>query len=150
MKNLAKDVCVTLAYSGFRKILIIDGHGGNPPALMQVTKEVTEETGAACVYLMAGVGIPPEVRKKVLSTPSCHVDEGETSMNMALRNRVLMDRALRRYSKGSDLVSPRQISKVVRYFRITLVRGRFEKGDKRDRCYGSANKGVYRDWKSST
>jgi creatinine amidohydrolase len=94
MKNLAKDVCITLALSGFRKILIIDGHGGNPPALMQVTKEVTEETGAACVYLMAGIGIDPEVRKKVLSTPSCHADEGETSMNLALGNRVLMERAV--------------------------------------------------------
>jgi len=94
MRRLAKDVCVTLAYSGFRKILIIDGHGGNPPALMQVTKEVTEETGAACVYLMIGAGVPPEVRKRVVSTPSCHADEGETSLNLALGNRVLMERAV--------------------------------------------------------
>jgi creatinine amidohydrolase len=94
MKNLVKDVCETLALSGFRKILIIDGHGGNPPAVFQVTKEVTEETGAACVYIQWGGVIPREVIRKVVSTVRCHAGESETSINMALGNRVLMERAV--------------------------------------------------------
>ena len=94
LKSLVKDVCVTLAYSGFRKILIADGHGGNPPALLQVTREVTEETGAACIYLMPQFVISRATAEKVLSTPGCHADEGETSVNMALGNRVIMEKAV--------------------------------------------------------
>jgi creatinine amidohydrolase/Fe(II)-dependent formamide hydrolase-like protein len=94
LKNLVRDICVALAFSGFRKILIADGHGGNPPALMQVTKEVTEETGAACIYLMPGSLISRDTAQKVLSTPSCHADEGETSVNLALGNRVIMEKAV--------------------------------------------------------
>jgi len=94
MKHFVKDICETLALSGFRKILIIDGHGGNPPAMTQVTKEVTEETGAACVYFLWGAVIPREVAQKVITTPVCHACEAETSVNLALGNRVLMDRAV--------------------------------------------------------
>jgi creatinine amidohydrolase/Fe(II)-dependent formamide hydrolase-like protein len=94
LKNLVKDVCVTLIYSGFRKVLIADGHGGNPPALLQVTREITEETGAACIYLMPQALIRREVAEKALSTPSCHADEGETSVNLALGNRVIMEKAV--------------------------------------------------------
>jgi len=94
MKHFVKDICETLALSGFRKILIIDGHGGNPPAMTQVTKEVTEETGAACVYFLWGSVIPREVAQKVITTPVCHACEAETSVNLALGNRVLMDRAV--------------------------------------------------------
>ena len=98
MKNLLKDVCVTLTYSGFRKILIIDGHGGNPPAAMQATKEVTEKTGAACVYFLWPRAISKEARQNVLSknltTTLCHADQMETSVNWALGNRVLMEKAV--------------------------------------------------------
>ncbi len=94
MKHLVKDVCETLALSGFRKILIIDGHGGNPPAIMQVTKEVTEETGAACIYFLWGAVIPREIAQKVITTPTCHACEAETSVNLALGNRVLVDRII--------------------------------------------------------
>jgi creatinine amidohydrolase len=94
MKHFVKDVCETLVLSGFRKILIIDGHGGNPPAMMQVTKEVTEETGAACVHFLWFSIIPDEVFRRNITTTTCHACEFETSMNLALGNRVLMDRVV--------------------------------------------------------
>ena len=96
MKHFVKDICETLALSGFRKILILDGHGGNPPAMVQVTKEVTEETGAACIYLFWKVVIPRETLRRIIETPTPynHACEAETSVNLALGNRVLPERAV--------------------------------------------------------
>jgi creatinine amidohydrolase len=96
MKHFVKDICETLAISGFRKILILDGHGGNPPAMVQVTKEVTEETGAACIYLFWKAVIPRETLRRIIETPTPynHACEAETSVNLALGNRVLPERAV--------------------------------------------------------
>mgnify|MGYP000975475067 CR=1 FL=1 len=41
--NLVKDVVRSLIKSGFNKIVIINGHGGNPPALMNVVGEIKQE-----------------------------------------------------------------------------------------------------------
>lgn len=96
MKHFVKDVCETLALSGFTKIVILDGHGGNPPAMVQVTKEITEETGAACMYLFWKWVISKEFMRKIIETPTPynHACEAETSVNLYLGNRVLMERAM--------------------------------------------------------
>src|SRR5580704_10569315 len=46
LKNLVKEVCEGLILSGFRKVVIVDSHGGNYPALYQVVREIMEETNA--------------------------------------------------------------------------------------------------------
>jgi creatinine amidohydrolase/Fe(II)-dependent formamide hydrolase-like protein len=51
--NLLRNICRNLAKNGFKKIVFINGHGGNSNLLNTMLREIREETGAfvASIYL---------------------------------------------------------------------------------------------------
>lgn len=42
-KNYVKEVCLSLNYYGVKKIVIVNGHGGNRCALLEMARELREE-----------------------------------------------------------------------------------------------------------
>jgi len=70
-RNYVKAVALAVASHGIQKILIINGHGGNTPALMEVASVLRREHHVFAAVLMA---FPPSI--------SGHAGEGETSVNL--------------------------------------------------------------------
>lgn len=88
--NITKSV----AYHGFRKMLIINGHGSNTPLIDLVARRTVLETNALCVavnYIQLALDAFNEIR----DTPVvAHADEFETSLYLHLdASRVQMDKA---------------------------------------------------------
>lgn len=88
--NITKSV----AYHGFKKMLLINGHGSNTPLIDLVARKTVLETGSLCAAL-GYFGFAMEAFKQVKDTPvMAHADEFETSLYLYLApERVQMDKA---------------------------------------------------------
>ena len=83
-----------MAYHGFEKLLLVNGHGSNVPLVDLVARRTTLETnslGAACHYFWLAI----EEFEKIKDTEViAHADEFETSLYLHLApERVQMDKA---------------------------------------------------------
>ena len=81
---LLRDICGSILRAGFRRILLVNGHGGNVTALHALVNELTVELQAPIAvtsYFTAG----REVIANTLETQRhlMHACEGETSMALA-------------------------------------------------------------------
>jgi len=88
-------VTKSVAYHGFKKILIVNGHGSNAPLVNLVARKTVLATSSLC----AAVGyfsLAIEAFDKVRETPvMAHSDEFETSLYLYLApERVQMDKAV--------------------------------------------------------
>ncbi len=88
--NITKSV----AYHGFRKILLVNGHGSNDPLVNLVARKTilaTDSLCAAVTYITLAVEAFNRVKE---STVLAHADEFETSLYLYLApERVQMDKA---------------------------------------------------------
>lgn len=95
--NITKSV----AYHGFQKILLVNGHGSNGPLVDLVARKTTLATHSLCAavsYLSLGLDAFAQVQE---SPVVAHADEIETSLYLHLApERVRMDQA----RAGSDVV----------------------------------------------
>lgn len=91
------DVCKSFAYHGFRKILIVNGHGSNLPSLDLAARKVVLETDAHCMAVM-WASLCRDAYREIRETPypgSSHAEEIETSLYLHLdASRVQMDEAV--------------------------------------------------------
>jgi creatinine amidohydrolase len=112
------DVCKSIAYHGFSKILLVNGHGGNVSALDMVAKAATLESGAFVAFISHWALEPVRrLARDLLESPGAggmvHADEFETSLYLALRPELVqMDKAVREIAMPPsryfwvDLISP--------------------------------------------
>lgn len=79
---IIKDVATALSRQGIRKLVLLNGHGGNElkPFLRELFDELPIFIGLIDWYRMAG-----DLCKATLSEPGEHADELETSLMLALR-----------------------------------------------------------------
>ena len=83
--NLLIDIATSVAYHGFTRIVIVNGHGSNHPLVEQAARQVTLRTGALCLNIswwqLVAEYWNEEVRE---SGPGgcAHACELETSMYM--------------------------------------------------------------------
>jgi len=95
LKNIIKDVCISLHHHGIKKILLLMGHDGNWPAMTMAAQELMIEMDleVACVnWLMTII----EYQRKILSIdkPDGHGGAGETARGLAsFPNLVHLNRA---------------------------------------------------------
>jgi len=84
LASLLLDLCRSFSRQGFKKIVFINGHGGNKQVLDFIGQKTRMETGALVVRIdwwnIATEEIPKICEKEVV-----HADEGETSMMLACR-----------------------------------------------------------------
>jgi creatinine amidohydrolase len=84
------DVCKSLAHHGFRRILIVNGHGSNTPFADIIARQCVVQTGAlaAAVNYWAAPGVR-EVAESLRESDAVggmnHAGEFETSLYLALR-----------------------------------------------------------------
>jgi creatinine amidohydrolase len=91
-----KEVCESLIHHGFKKIVIMNGHGGNTNAVNQALREVRSDDHVIIYNVMVfpmekGFGSDSLVVCKQES--GGHACEMETSIGMALGQRILIDKA---------------------------------------------------------
>jgi creatinine amidohydrolase len=95
------NVTKSVAYHGFEKILIINGHGSNSPLIDLIARRTVLETSSLCAAVNYG-RLADQAFEQVRDTPViAHADEFETSLYLHLAaERVQMDHA----GKDTDVV----------------------------------------------
>lgn len=98
--NYCTDVCKSFAYHGFKRIVIVDGHGSNEPLLEFVGRRTVLETDALVASFMwvnllrKDPEFLPSVRESVFPGGTGHAGELETSVYLYLAaEKVQMDKA---------------------------------------------------------
>ncbi len=88
--NITKSV----AYHGFKKILIVNGHGSNAPLVELAARKTVLATASLCAAVNY-ISLATEAFNEVKDTPvTAHADEFETSLYLYLApERVQMDKA---------------------------------------------------------
>jgi creatinine amidohydrolase len=90
--NITKSV----AYHGFEKILIVNGHGSNGPLIDLVARKTVLETNSLCFATTYFWFLLEEFEKVRESAVIAHADEFETSLYLHLAaERVQMDKAVK-------------------------------------------------------
>ncbi len=94
------DVCKCFAYHGFKRILLLNGHGSNTPLLEFVARRVILETDALAASFMwwnvlrMDPNFIPSFRESVFPGGAGHAGEVETSVYLHLApEKVQMDKA---------------------------------------------------------
>jgi creatinine amidohydrolase len=134
------EVCKSLMKHGFKKIVIMNGHGGNRNAISEALRVIKEETGETVYSIGVFPGRwVPEIIGETIETRGGHADEMETSVALYLRQRVL-------YEKGEKGVPPESQSKFSQKYRgkVTTARDFNEitvSGSLGDPSYASEEKG---------
>jgi creatinine amidohydrolase len=80
-----RDLCRSILGAGFRRIVIVNGHGGNMQALAAFTGELTRELGASIAtttYFMEAAAEQAQILED--QDGVMHACEAETSMMMAI------------------------------------------------------------------
>jgi creatinine amidohydrolase len=93
LRNLLMDVVTSLTHQGFKKIVLVNGHGSNPPILWQIMTEMNREPDVMLLTLSWWELIMDEYEKVIEKKGGMHADELETSLIMALGEQVDMSKA---------------------------------------------------------
>ncbi len=91
-----RELCECLIHHGFKKIVVMNAHGGNTAAIAQALREIKEDSGIKVYSLMAFPsprGFGAESTKVIKQESGGHACESETSIELYLGQRVLMDKA---------------------------------------------------------
>ena len=86
-----REVCDSLERHGFDNLVAVNGHGGNAAALTVAVNHYFELTGRR-VFLVQWWDLAADALAEV-EGPMIHAEEAETSLAMALGQRVELDRA---------------------------------------------------------
>jgi len=100
LRRYVRDVLREFAEEGFRKIVILNGHGGNMYPLIEASEEVAESHGAEIILINWWI----DFRKEILEICSSqgHAGEDETSVMLAITPELVkMEKA-----KGEKRSSP--------------------------------------------
>ena len=88
-----REVCDSLVHHGFERLVAVNGHGGNAAALTVAVNHYFETTGHR-VFLVQWWDLAADALAEI-DGPMIHAEEAETSLALALGQRVLMDLASR-------------------------------------------------------
>ena len=91
---VVRDVACSLARAGFRRLVLLNSHGGNPPVLDYIARDLHEETGMQLFSIMVSrLGLPDPVTDPDELAWGMHAGDSETSWVLALAPELVhMDR----------------------------------------------------------
>ena len=88
-----REVCDSLAHHGFETLIAVNGHGGNIAALTVAVNHAMETTGRR-VFLVQWWDLAADVLSAI-EGPMIHAEEAETSIAIALGQRMIESEAAR-------------------------------------------------------
>ncbi len=112
--NVIKEVCGSLLHHGFKKIVMMNAHGGNTAPITQALKEMEMETGVRIYSVMvypSPHGFGAEGTKVIEQEGGGHACELETSVGMELGHRILFDKA-EKWGPEHTSINPKYRGKV--------------------------------------
>ena len=97
-----REVCDSLAHHGFERAIAVNGHGGNIAALTVAVNYTMEMTGRR-VFLVQWWDLAADILAGI-EGPMIHAEEAETSIALALGQRVIESEASRdAYDRGETV-----------------------------------------------
>lgn len=87
-KRYVKETCLALSYCGIKKIVIVNGHGGNRAALLEMARELRHEEVFVSIFqwwLATSLLLP----KLFKTEERGHAGAEETSVNLALHSHLV-------------------------------------------------------------
>jgi creatinine amidohydrolase len=90
--EVVKNVVASLATHGFKNIVIVNGHGGNSSPLHVAMQQIADQIDAD-VFLVDWWDLVPDVTAELFDPPFYHACETETSLALALNQKVDMEKA---------------------------------------------------------
>ncbi|RLE49772.1 MAG: hypothetical protein DRJ21_02170 [Candidatus Methanomethylicota archaeon] len=113
LRELIKDICRSLIHHGFKKLIVLNGHGGNYAALQLAIREIKGTFHDVIIALVNWWELVADIIRQVRESKVMHhADEIETSVALALGLKVYMDKTIDYIPKPFseyytlDLVSP--------------------------------------------
>ncbi len=104
--SLVSEICRSYVRAGFRRIVLISGHGNNLPLLQVAARDMRHATGALIAvttpYLIAG----PELLKFLKQGFLKHAEEFETSVALAVDEDSVHKEMLANKTAARDMASP--------------------------------------------
>lgn len=91
LSSMIADVCHSLAQHGFKKIILVNGHGGNDTAIQNALHDMHGNIDAK-VYCVNWWNFATDKIKDVVTPPVYHACDMETSVAWHLGQRVLEDK----------------------------------------------------------
>lgn len=92
-EDLSYEVASSLLKHGWRAVVFVNGHGGNSAALSMAAARLAEAYPRAVILVHEWWQLIADRLGDILEGDVCHACEGETSLSMALGQRVIGDRA---------------------------------------------------------
>jgi creatinine amidohydrolase len=104
---LVEGICRSLVRHGFKRLVLLNGHGGNDNALRCLTDDLTPKLGVPIIQMTYWHPTGAEIAA-VLETQTAllHACEAETSMTMALRPELVARDRIPAASQAMDYVQP--------------------------------------------
>ena len=104
---LVEGICRSLVRHGFRRLVLLNGHGGNDNALRCLTDDLTPKLGVPIIQFTYWGPTQPEIAA-VLETQSAllHACEAETAMTMFLRPDLVARDRIPAASQAMEYVQP--------------------------------------------
>jgi creatinine amidohydrolase/Fe(II)-dependent formamide hydrolase-like protein len=92
---VVRDVALSVARAGFKRLVLLNSHGGNPPVLDYIARDLHEETGMQLFSIMISrMGLQDPVTDPQELAWGMHAGDSETSWVLALAPELVrMDRA---------------------------------------------------------
>jgi creatinine amidohydrolase len=104
---LADGICRSLVRHGFRRLVLLNGHGGNDNALRCITDDLTPKLGVPIIQLTywhpTADAIAAELQTQTVLLHAC---EAETAMTMALRPELVSPERIPAASQAMEYVQP--------------------------------------------
>jgi creatinine amidohydrolase len=100
------ELCKSLSHHGLTRKVLVNCHGGNAATLTVAINRFYDETGER-VLLAQWWELASDVIREMMTSGVIHAEEAETSLAMALGQRVLMDKASRDAFERSKTVQER-------------------------------------------
>ena len=82
---VVRDIALSVARAGFKRLVLLNSHGGNPPVLDYIARDLHEETGMHLFSIMISrMGLPDPVTDPNENAWGMHAGDSETSWVLAL------------------------------------------------------------------
>lgn len=133
LKQYVSEIVKSLVYHGIKKVIIVNGHGGNREPLKEMARYVMLEEDVQVVVWTWFESIEPEIIKMYGRRPPLHADETETSMLMAILPDYIKPEHYEESSRGAGewgkFYKGTMISQTVKDFTPTGATGDPQKTD---------------------